>query len=276
MSRAASTISVMPRRCSWETSMSALFSCAAPRADEPDVRGDPRAPCSRRSSGSGTPRTAPPAPASASGSSPSMARRRASAAARRSRPARRPADRARGAGTFSVRGVELARAASPSSWTWRRARPRRDRRRSAGTARAGSPRRRTACAKSEIMPMSSRSRRCDICPMTRCWRTRNSTRRMSSSSMPSRRQMATASPAPISLCGLPYGLPTSCSSVPSASATGRVHLLDRLGRHRELLGVVAARERVQPPDRVERVLVDGVDVIDVVLHAARWTAPTRA
>jgi len=76
--------------------------------------------------------------------------------------------------------------------------------------------------KSEIIPRSSRSRRCDICPITRCWRTRNSTRCVSSSSIPSRRQIATARPAPISLCGLPYGLPTSCSSVPIASATGRV------------------------------------------------------
>ena len=53
------------------------------------------------------------------------------------------------------------------------------------------------------------------------------------------------------------------------------HRAHRLGRHRELIGVVATAERVQPPDRVERVLVDGVDVIDVVLHAARRRLPLR-
>ena len=37
----------------------------------------------------------------------------------------------------------------------------------------GSRRTRWAAPKSEIIPRSSRSRRCDICPMTRCWRTRN-------------------------------------------------------------------------------------------------------
>ncbi len=37
--------------------------------------------------------------------------------------------------------------------------------------------------------------------------------------------------------------------------------------------MVAAAERVQPSDRVERVLVDGVDVIDVVLNAARRRLP---
>ena len=49
--------------------------------------------------------------------------------------------------------------------------------------------------------------------------------------------------------------------------------LDRLARDRERRRVIAARERVQPPDRVQRVLVDGVHVVDVVLHAARRRLP---
>ena len=52
-----------------------------------------------------------------------------------------------------------------------------------------------------------------------------------------------------------------------------LHLLDRLGGDRELLRVIAALERVQPPHRVQRVLVDGIDVIDVVLHAASGGLP---
>ena len=77
----------------------------------------------------------------------------------------------------------------------------------------------------------------------------------------------------MSLCGLPYGLPTSWSSVPDDQRHRALHRLDGLGRHRELVGVLAARERVQPRHRVERVLVDGVHVIDVVLHAARRRLP---
>ena len=37
--------------------------------------------------------------------------------------------------------------------------------------------------------------------------------------------------------------------------------------------MIAALERVQPPDRVQRVLVDGVHVVDVVLHAPRRRLP---
>ena len=138
----------------------------------------------------------------------------ARSACKRSGPAAQERQRAR---------VQLARAASPSSSTSRRARPTRDRRTSAGTARAASPRRRTTRGEVgdhpevlEIAPLRHLAHHQvlphqEVDPLD-----------VRRSSMPRRLQIVTASPAPISLCGLPYGLPTSCSSVPTASATGRV------------------------------------------------------
>ena len=103
--------------------------------------------------------------------------------------------------------------------------------------------------------------------MTRCWRTRNSTRRMSSSVEP---QAAADARPPARRPSRCAGCRTAC---PRRAAACRRPARpggsppDRLARDRVRSPRLAARERVQPRHRVERVLVHGVHVIDVVLHA---------
>ena len=69
------------------------------------------------------------------------------------------------------------------------------------------------------------------------------------------------------------GLADVVEQRPERERDAVLDLLERLRRHREVVGVIAARERVQAAHGVERVLVDRVHVIDVVLHAARRRLP---
>ena len=116
--------------------------------------------------------------------------------------------------------------------------------------------------------MSSRSRRCDIWPITRCWRTRNSTRShvlLVDAQPPADRHRQPRADLAVRAA---VRLADVVEQRPDRQRHRTGHLADRLARRSgTAVGVIAAPERVQPPHRVERVLVDGVDVIDVVLHA---------
>ena len=61
--------------------------------------------------------------------------------------------------------------------------------------------------------------------------------------------------------------------MPRNSAAGRLTSLPQLGRERMLVGELAAREPLLHRERVQLVLVDGVDVIEVVLDAAGARRP---
>ena len=127
------------------------------------------------------------------------------------------------------------------------------------------------------MATSLRSRRCDRCDSEQVLPHQElGLRHVLVAESPQRVATATAS----SRAGLRVPLAERLADVVEQRAEiERLLALDlahRLRRRRQLLGELAARQRLQPPDRVELMLVDGEHVIEVVLHARRCTAPTRA
>ena len=246
---AARSSSVMPRRASCDTSMSELFPCSR-RARISRTWAAMRASVFSAKYRSGSRRTAAPA------------RRRPPRLGLAEQTRRRPlplGDNLLALGAEQVGPatqerqrprVELARAASPSSWTWRRARPTRSRRTSGGRARAASPRRRTARRSRRSCRGRPDRAAATSAPSPGAGARGTRPAATSSSSMPEpaadRRPPA---PRRSRCAGCRSGLPTSCSSVPTASADRRVtsrivSLGDR--KLRRVLAALRARAAARP------------------------------
>ena len=105
--------------------------------------------------------------------------------------------------------------------------------------------------------------------MVRCSRTRNSTRLHVVGRQPQpRRRWSRASTAPLDRVVLAHPLAHVVQQGGQVQRHRPVDAGHLLGRPGERLGVLAPGQRLQHGHRVQRVLVDGVDVIHVVLDAA--------